>query len=210
MRQRRRAVRDLGAAMRELTETAVSTEVDTSTLLDVAGQVRALVEPLAAARRERGEPAAVDEGRRRMYNPAVGPGHPFAPPMRVEIVDGAAIGSCTLGLAHEGPPSYSHGGVSAMLLDQILGHAHAARGTPGMTVKLAVRYRGPVPLKTPLRLVGRVVNDERGRWTNSFATIATESEPDIVLVEAEGTFVVPSAEQARRLFGHHQDHRLRR
>ncbi|MGW1679442.1 PaaI family thioesterase [Saccharopolyspora sp. NPDC002376] len=200
--QRRRAVRELGAALRELNDAAVSTEVDTATLTELAEQVRALVPPLAAARRERGEPATVDGGQRsrRMYNPAAGPGNPIAPPMRVEIVDGAAIGRCTLGLAYEGPPSYGHGGISALLLDQILGHAHATRGKHGMTVKLALRYRRPVPLQTPLRIVGRLENVD-GRWTESIATISTEDDPDTVLVEAEGVFVVPSAEQSKRLFG---------
>ncbi|MFI0466637.1 PaaI family thioesterase [Saccharopolyspora sp. 5N102] len=202
LRERRQAVRELGAAVRELIDAAVSTEVDTETLVETAEQVRALAPALAAARRERGQLATVDDGRRprRMYSPAAGPGNPIAPPMRVEIVDGVAIGTCELGLAYEGPPSYVHGGISAMLLDQILGHAHAANGKPGMTVKLALRYRRPVPLKAPLRIVGRVVQLD-GRWTNSVATISTAEDPDTVLVEAEGTFVVPNAEQNKRLFG---------
>ncbi|QIZ38975.1 PaaI family thioesterase [Saccharopolyspora sp. ASAGF58] len=202
LRDRRRAVRELGAALRELTEAAVSTEVDTETLVEAAEQVRALVPALSSARRERGQPATADDGRRprRLYNPAAGPGNPIAPPMRVEIVDGIAIGTCTLGLAYEGPPSYVHGGISALLLDQILGHAHAANGKPGMTVKLSLRYRRPVPLTTPLRIVGRVVRLD-GRWTNSVATISTADDPGTVLVEAEGAFVVPNSEQNKRLFG---------
>ncbi|MGI8306226.1 PaaI family thioesterase [Saccharopolyspora hattusasensis] len=202
LRDRRRAVRELGAALRELTEAAVSTEVDTETLVEAAEQVRALVPALSSARRERGQPPTADDGRRprRLYNPAAGPGNPIAPPMRVEIVDGIAIGTCTLGLAYEGPPSYVHGGISALLLDQILGHAHAANGKPGMTVKLSLRYRRPVPLTTPLRIVGRVVRLD-GRWTNSVGTISTADDPDTVLVEAEGAFVVPNAKQNKRLFG---------
>ncbi|MCI2417640.1 PaaI family thioesterase [Saccharopolyspora sp. K220] len=202
LRDRRRAVRELGAALRELTEAAVSTEVDTSILVEVAEQVRDLLPALAEVRRERGQLATVDDGQRprRIYNPAAGPGNPIAPPMRVEIVDGVAIGTCALGLTYEGPPSYAHGGISAMLLDQILGHAHAANGKPGMTAKLALRYRRPVPLETPLRIVGRVVRAD-GRWTNSVATISTADDPDTVLVEAEGAFVVPTAEQSQRLFG---------
>ncbi|GAA4615449.1 PaaI family thioesterase [Saccharopolyspora hordei] len=200
--ERRRAARELGAALRELTDAAVTTEVDTATLTEVAEQVRALVPPLAAARRTRGEPATVDGGGRgsRTYSPAVGPGNPIAPPMRVEVVDGTAIGRCTLGLAYEGPPSYGHGGISALLLDQILGHVHATRGKAGMTVKLDLRYRRPVPLLTPLRIVGQVERVD-GRWTEAFATISTEEDPDTVLVEARGVFVVPNAEQAARLFG---------
>ncbi|PKW17747.1 PaaI family thioesterase [Saccharopolyspora spinosa] len=203
LRDRRRAVRELGAALRELTEAAVSTEVDAETLVEAAEQVRGLVPALSSARRERGQPPTVDdcEQPRRLYNPAAGPGNPIAPPMRVEIVDGIAIGTCTLGLAYEGPPSYVHGGISAMLLDQILGHAHAAaNGKPGMTVKLSLRYRRPVPLTTPLRIVGRVVRRD-GRCTYPVGTISTADDPNTVLVEAEGAFMVPNAEQNKRLFG---------
>lgn len=203
VRERREAVRELGDALRELTDAAVSTEVDAETLREVTEQVRGLVRPLSAANRVRGQMATVDEGARRLriYNPAIGPGNPVAPPMRVEHGDGKAIGTCTLGLAYEGPPSYVHGGVSALLIDQILGHAHAAAGAPaGMTVKLALRYRRPVPLSEPLRVVGSI-DEHDGRWTQSRASIATAANPEKILVEADGDFVVPSEEQAARLFG---------
>src|SRR5699024_5804331 len=118
-------------------------------------------------------------------------------PLDVEVVDGVAVGHCTLGLMHEGPPSYGHGGVSALILDQILGHAYEVNRTAGMTVKLSVRYRRPVPLQTPLRVVGWV--DDTPATTN--ATIATVEDPDTVLVRAEGTFVTPNPAQVRRLFG---------
>lgn len=201
--ERRPAVAELGAALRELTEAAVATEVDSSTLLDVARQVRQLVPKLTAVRRERGELPSVDGKSRheRNYNPVVGRGHPYAPPLEVEVSPGKAVGTCVLGLAHEGPPSYAHGGVSAMLLDQMLGHAHAASGKPGMTVRLNLRYRRPVPLRTPLLLQAQVVDEAPGRWTESVATITTCQDPDRVLVEAQARFVVPSAEQAKRIFG---------
>ena len=140
---------------------------------------------------------------RRMYSPAVGPGNPIAPPMRVEITDdGVAVGSCTLGLVYEGPHGYCHGGISAMLIDQILGHAHAAQGRPGMTVALSLRYRKPVPLQTPLRITAWVdPEDVSDRRTGPKAAIATAEDPDTALVEASGVFVVPNPEQVRRIFG---------
>lgn len=202
MSERRSAVRELGAALRELNEAAVASEVDSATLREVADRARELVAPLAAAGRDRFQLAAVDDWQagKRLFNPAVGPGNPFAPPLRVEVVDGVAEGSCTLGLVHEGPPSYAHGGVSAMLLDQILGHAHAASAGAGMTVRLGLRYRRPVPLQTPLRVRGWVEQDG-GQRPQARATIATAEDPGAVLVEASGTFVTPRPEQVQRLFG---------
>lgn len=201
---RARAARELGDALRELTAAATSTEVDAATLRKIADQARDLAGPLSAASRTRHTPPSIDDAKpgRRMYNPAVGPGNPIAPPMRVEVGDGVVVGTCTLGLAYEGPHSYTHGGVSALLIDQVLGHAHAALGRPGMTVALSLRYRRPVPLETPLRLTAWVPEESvTDRRTGPQATIATQDEPDRVLVEASGVFVVPSAEQASRIFG---------
>jgi acyl-coenzyme A thioesterase PaaI-like protein len=203
LRQRRQAVRELGAALRELNEAAVSSEVDTDTLRQIAQHARELVPALDPSRRTRNQLPSVDDLRsgRRMYNPAVGPGNPMAPPMHVEIVDGVAVGTCTLGLSYEGPPSYAHGGMSALLLDQILGHAQAKPGQPSMTAMLSIRYRQPVPLQTPLRIVGQLVESEHPRRTVARATIVTAEAPGTVLVEGEGTFVVPRPDQVRRLFG---------
>lgn len=203
-RERADAARELGAALRELVEAGVSTETDPATMRKIADQARELVAPLTAATRTRHVAPTVDQAKpgRRMYNPTVGTGNPIAPPMRVRVEDGVAIGTCTLGLAYEGPHSYTHGGVSAMLIDQILGHANAAAGRPGMTVKLQLRYRKPVPLQTPLVLRAWVDDDAvSARRTSPAATITTEDDPDTVLVEAFGVFVTPTAEQARRIFG---------
>lgn len=60
-----------------------------------------------------------------------GAGSPLAPPMRVTPADGGFVGRCDLGIAHEGPPGYGHGGVSAMLLDELMGEACTAAGNPG-------------------------------------------------------------------------------
>jgi hypothetical protein len=106
----------------------------------------------------------------------------------------------TLGHAYEGPPMYGHGGVSAMLIDQLLGHAAAAAGHPGVTTELSVRYRRPVPLDVPLRIWGRVAGVE-GRRVTVVGGITTAAEPDISLVEAEGRFARLRPDQARRLFG---------
>lgn len=201
IRQRRQAVRELGAALRELNEAAASTEVDVDALLLAAERARELVPVLAARSRGTHQLPSVDGDLVRMYNPAEGPGNPLAPPMRVKIVDGLAVGSCALGLIYEGPPGYVHGGISALLVDQILGHVHAAHGWSGMTVSLSIRYRAPVPLRTPLVISGRVVESERRRRMTSKATIAVAANPDTVLVEGEGTFVVPRPDQVRALFG---------
>jgi acyl-coenzyme A thioesterase PaaI-like protein len=110
------------------------------------------------------------------------------------------VGTCSLGRAFEGPPTYAHGGVSALLLDQLLGYASSASGHPGMTIQLDTSYRAPVPLKTPLRLTAEVTNVD-GRKVTIKGTIATAAEPGKALVEATGTFLTLRLERAAQLFG---------
>jgi acyl-coenzyme A thioesterase PaaI-like protein len=187
--------------VRELVDAVVSTEVETEELERCAAQVGALTEALSTRRREREARAAVDDllAGVRMYNPVIGAGSPLAPPLEVERGSGTAVASCELGLAYEGPPTYVHGGVSALLADQVLGAAAAASGNPGMTTELTLRYRRPVPLRTPLVVSAETV-DVSGRWVRAVGTIAATERPDRPLVEAQATFACLSPDQARRLF----------
>jgi acyl-coenzyme A thioesterase PaaI-like protein len=200
--ERREAVAELGDALRDLTSQAIGTEVAVDVLRRVAEDARNLAATLAERQRRLDEPASVDDLRRgqRLFNPVVGLGNPVAPPMRVEIVDGAAIGSCTLDWRYEGPFTFAHGGVSAMLLDQIMGYASATAGHPGVTGRLEVRYRSAVPLGQPLRLQARLI-DVLGVRAAIRGSISLAAAPDDALVEAEGRFLALRREQATRLFG---------
>jgi acyl-coenzyme A thioesterase PaaI-like protein len=200
--RRREAIAGLGDALRLLIENATATEAPTEELVRAAERLRRAAAPLGERVRGRFESAAADDllGGVRLYNPVTGAGSALAPPLEIHREDGLAVGTCTLGLAFEGPPSYAHGGVSAMLLDQMLGYAVTVSGNPGMTVRLDTGYRSPVPLHTPLRLTAEVAAVE-GRRVTATGTIATAEEPDVVLVEATGVFVALRAEQAQRLFG---------
>lgn len=200
--ERREAVAELGDALRVLTSRAIGTEVDVEVLRQVADDAHRLAATLAARQRRPDEASSVDDLHRgqRPFNPIVGVGNPVAPPMRVEIVDGAAIGWCTLDWRYEGPFTYAHGGVSAGLLDQIMGYAAAAAGHPGVTARLEVRYRSTVPLGEPLRLEARLV-DVLGVRATIKGSISLAAAPDDALVEAEGRFLELRRQQATRLFG---------
>jgi hypothetical protein len=200
--ERRHAVAELGDALRDLTSLTIGSEVSVDVLRRVAADARELATTLAERQRRLDEPSSVDDLHRgqRWFNPVVGAGNPVAPPMRVEIVDGVAIGSCTLDWRYEGPPTYAHGGISAMLLDQIMGYAAAAAGHPGVTGRLEVRYRSTVPLGVELRLQARLI-DVLGVRAALRSSISLASAPEDPLVEAEGRFLALRREQAARLFG---------
>lgn len=202
LRERRGAIDELGEALRALVEHAAATEASVQQLRLAAARIREATAPLAERRRARAQLPTADDllGGIRMYNPVSGTGSALAPPVHMELVDGVVVGTCTLGLAFEGPPMYAHGGISALLLDQMLGYATSASGNPGMTVALLTNYRAPVPLQTPLRLTADVT-DVAGRKVTARGRIATAAEPDITLVDATGTFVALRPEQASLLFG---------
>jgi acyl-coenzyme A thioesterase PaaI-like protein len=195
-------VAELGEALRDLTLRAIGSEVGVDVLRRAAEEARGLAAVLADRQRRPDELSSVDDLRRgqRSFNPVVGLGNPAAPPMRVEIVDGSAVGWCTLDWRHEGPFTYAHGGVSAMLLDQIMGYATAAAGHPGVTGRLEVRYFTAVPLGQPLRLEAELIDvlGVRAAVRGSISLAAARDEP---LVEAEGRFLALRPEQAARLFG---------
>ncbi len=94
---------------------------------------------------------------------------------------------------YQGYPGIVHGGIQAAMLDEIVGrvamiedHHHFM-----MSVKLEVKYRHPVPVETPLRVVGRLVR-LRGRLGQAVGKILL---PDGTLAtEAAMTLADPPAD----------------
>ncbi|NUP45333.1 MAG: PaaI family thioesterase [Streptomyces sp.] len=201
LERRRAAIAALGRELRSFVDASVTTVAPTEALYRLADEVRRLTGQLTGRRRVRSEIPAVDEfpGGVRMYSPVTGHGSPLAPPMEVTRDGDGVVGHCTLGVAHEGPPGYVHGGMSAMLLDELMGWACYAAGSPAMTVSLGMRYHGPVPLETPLRVRARVTGTEE-RKIRVAGSISTEQNASLALVTADAVFVSPDPDRARALF----------
>jgi acyl-coenzyme A thioesterase PaaI-like protein len=199
---RREVVGELGAALRDLVDAAVRTEVPAEELAAVAAAARELTARLRADGRELHDIASVDDPERgeRWYSPVYGPGSPVAPPLEAtDTPDGRATGRVTVGKAHEGPPGLVHGGVVATLLDHVLARAVRAAGRGGLTATLTVRYRRPVPLGVPLLLAAEA-GEADGRRTPATARLVAEEHPDTVLAEAEALFVALRPERAAGVF----------
>ena len=196
------AVTELGSALRDLVDASVASTVDAADLRAAAGDARAVTARLAARRRSRDQLPALDDPVqfRRVFNPVTGVGSALAPPLSIHRVAGGVAAETVLGLPYEGPPSYVHGGVSALLMDQLLGAAAIAAGLWGMTARLQLDYRRPVPLETPL-LLRATVTENAGRKVVVTGTIALATAPEQALVEAHGVFVTPRPERSAEYFG---------
>jgi acyl-coenzyme A thioesterase PaaI-like protein len=80
--------------------------------------------------------------------------------------DGSVVSEITVPDRYQGYPGVVHGGIVASMLDEVSSRAAMQGDTIRlmMTAKLEVRYRKPIPIGQPLRLVGRL-GKRRGRLT---------------------------------------------
>lgn len=192
---REKVLEPLTGTVRDLIDAVVRTQVSGDELVAVQGELEGLVARLRATQLpgSYGVRFDADGGHRTYGNPVVGKANAIAPPLEAHRDDdGGVWAETTLGAAYEGPPGLVHGGISAMLLDQLLGTAAAAGGRPGMTGTLSLRYRQGTPLG-PVRLEAKAEESHgiktvvRGR----IIAVPLGGEEPQVCVEAEGLFILP-------------------
>ena len=113
----------------------------------------------------------------------------------------------------QGYPGIVHGGIIAAMLDEVSSRT-VFRGDPPrfvVTGKLSIRYRKPVPVETPLRLTGRIVED-KGKVIHVAGEIADLNggllaEAEAVLFEVAKPFFgdVPIEKQTWKVFPDEKD-----
>jgi len=132
------------------------------------------------------------------YSPVVGPLNPVSPPVQLEIADdGRVHGTMTLTEAYNGPPwDLTHGGVVAMVFDELLGIAGIAGAGGGFTGRLTIRYRKPTPILQEIALEAWLDRVE-GRKLIVKGEMRHEG---VLTAEAEGLFI----QVGDTLSGHHE------
>ena len=175
--------------MRRLIDAAVRTETDSGTVV----QAQALIDEATRLLSRRLVPGSFGirrtaAGRIMTWgNVAVGLRNPVAPPLVIEREpDGSVWCEAELGAAYEGPPGCVHGGISALILDQLLGSAAYRPGQPAWTATLTVRYLRPMSLGR-LRAEARV---DRHEGVKTFAS-AHLADAEGMTVAAEGVLIRP-------------------
>lgn len=180
----------LAQSVRELSLASLRTTVDEDEAIAIRAEIEAITERLMSSVREREhlgirvrkDGLVLSDG-----NAVIGTRNPVAPPLQIETTDRGARSEFRLNALYEGPPGCVHGGVIALVMDQICGEAAISQGHPGMTGTLTIRYARPTRLgdcaaeawveevdgvKT---IVHGVLRDAKGRETAT----------------AEGVFIMP-------------------
>ena len=87
---------------------------------------------------------------------------------------------------HEGGPGLVHGGMSAAVMDDLIGFVMIAHQNPGVTANLNVNYLRPIPLGIQLRAEAWMTSFD-GR--KMFAEAAAFDEQGVHYLEATGLFL---------------------
>lgn len=90
---------------------------------------------------------------------------------------------------HQSYPHVTHGGISAAILDEVIGRAimmTTDANTFGVTVELNVRYKKAVPLGVELKAIGRITIDKGRIFEGTGELYLPNGE---VAVEAEGKYM---------------------
>lgn len=181
----------LADAVRRLAETSLRTTVPD----DVIEQARERIDEVTALLAAETVPGPLGVqlttggGVRDYGNAVVGLRNPVAPPLAVvqDKETGSASAEFELNALYEGPPGCVHGGVAALLLDQLCGEAAAAGGHPGMTGTLSLRYVRPTPLGR-LSATARLARVEGVKAIVEGELRDTDGQ---VTVTCEGVFILP-------------------
>lgn len=95
---------------------------------------------------------------------------------------------------YNGYPGVAHGGIVAAILDEVIGRVSMIgdRNHFMMTVKMEVKYRQPVPVETPLVIIGRLVK-MRGRLAQAVGEVrlpdgAVAAEAELTLADLPEQF----------------------
>lgn len=178
-------------AVRDLLDATIRTEVGE----DAIRQAQAAIEAVTATLRTQQIDGAYGvrlstDGRSRSWgNPVIGLRNPIAPPLVItRDADDRCLAEFELGAAYEGPPGHVHGGMSALVLDHILGEAASGGLTkPNFTGTISCRYVRATPLG---RLRAEAYIDRvEGVKTYARGFIA---DADGICVEADGVFITPA------------------
>ncbi len=176
-------------SVRRLIKAGIQSGADEAAIREAQSLVDAAVEKLGGT--GDGEQVRLAVGKRPVVwgNPVTGFRNAIAPPLVMhEESDGLWWTEFELGEAYQGPPGWVHGGVLALVLDQLLGEAASDGLTkPLFTGTITLRYLRGTPL-------GKLRAEAAIERTDGYKTFVSGHMCDAEgkTVEAEGIFIKPA------------------
>ncbi|OFJ53657.1 PaaI family thioesterase [Mycolicibacterium grossiae] len=178
----------LTESVRDLIDATIRTEVDADAVAAAKAEIDAATARLRSRQLDGPFGVRLSEGGQMPWgNPVIGLRNPIAPPLLIHRSDdGRVVTDFHLGAAFEGPPGHVHGGVSALVLDHLLGEAASSAEHPRLTGTISLRYLRTTPLGD-LHAEARI---ERTEGIKTYA-VGHLADADGVTVEAQGVFITP-------------------
>ena len=97
----------------------------------------------------------------------------------------------------QGWDGIAHGGIVCTLLDEVMAWSLVDHDNWGLTARLSVDFKRPVPLETPIRAEGWVTQSRRRLITTAGRVV--DPATDAILATAEATYVAAPEERKREL-----------
>ena len=179
----------LSDSVRRLIKAGIQSGADEAAIREAQSLIDAAVEKLGGT--GDGQQVRLAVGQRPVVwgNPVTGFRNAIAPPLVMhEESDGLWWSEFELGEAYQGPPGWVHGGVLALVLDQLLGEAASDGLTkPLFTGTITLRYLRGTPL-------GKLRAEAAIERTDGYKTFVSGHMCDAEgkTVEAEGIFIKPA------------------
>ena len=104
--------------------------------------------------------------------------------------DGVVVGEVQLGTKLDGHEGVVHGGILALLLDDVMGFGFEALGIPfAVTANLNINYRAPVPSGSAIQVHCTLV--ERTERKLVWSAVVRSPDAETIYCEATSVFVIP-------------------
>ena len=103
----------------------------------------------------------------------------------VKDSEDSVIGRGIIDPMFAGPPERVHGGIQALIIDEVMGALNRMRGRQAFTAYLKVDYRGPAPLGVPI-IFRAWLDSVDGR---KIKLLGSGDGPEGRFMEAEGLFI---------------------
>lgn len=105
-----------------------------------------------------------------------------------EMEDGTVITLFQYQELHQSYPERTHGGMICCMLDELIGRAIWIEepGIWGVTTNLEIKYRKPVPYDTPLKGIGKIIENRSRLFKGHGQILDLEGN---VLAEATATYL---------------------